>query len=481
MRLWVWRHFRIELPDDWEMLQFSRNIAEGRCAFADRHQFRLEMSWRVAERAPDLQRLMSDYLAKLRLEGALPDAALTPAPPLRERRGGWGERTAGPWRGIAGHQREVANSRFGRYFGAERCLIEIVFLWPASRDVELEAKILSSIAPEPERPDCLRRWKAFGMDLLAPSDLSLRDCTVEPANVRMTFADARGTRQETFQRLGMVPEWLKSTVRDWLTRQKPAKANVRSQASVSMDGHQVETLGATERAGVLRKEPQYEAAAWICPSDGRLYSVRSLAPGPDIRRRACIPARGSLAPGPEIPRAGMHALPGRRLSCCDGMRVERACLHAAGSPQDRTFSVQVCTPYNAQVSWRGMLEARPVRNAAVEVARGDGDELSVSVKTRRPRCLVPPISWIVPLKPYRTVKLDRIGARLWDLCDGDRTVEAIVDEFARAYTLSFHEARVAVTTYLSQLVQRGVLAVVMPDRPLRRNMRGAKLRLGTPY
>ncbi len=24
MQLWVWRHIRVELPEDWEMLQFSR-------------------------------------------------------------------------------------------------------------------------------------------------------------------------------------------------------------------------------------------------------------------------------------------------------------------------------------------------------------------------------------------------------------------------------------------------------------------------
>jgi len=112
-------------------------------------------------------------------------------------------------------------------------------------------------------------------------------------------------------------------------------------------------------------------------------------------------------------------------------------------------------------SWRRMLAARPLHNAAAEVTAG-ADELRIAVRTKRPRWMVPPPSWIVPLRPTRTVRLDRVGSRVWHLCDGERTVEQVVEEFARGYNLTFHEARVAVTGYLRQLVQRGALAVEMP-------------------
>jgi len=108
-----------------------------------------------------------------------------------------------------------------------------------------------------------------------------------------------------------------------------------------------------------------------------------------------------------------------------------------------------------------MLEARPVRNAAAETVREASGELAIAVKRKRPRWHVPPLSWVVALKPTRTVRLDPLGAQVWELCDGERNVEAIVDAFALEHRLSFHEARVAVTGYLSQLVQRGALAVAM--------------------
>ncbi len=102
-----------------------------------------------------------------------------------------------------------------------------------------------------------------------------------------------------------------------------------------------------------------------------------------------------------------------------------------------------------------------MRNVAAEAVSDAGGDLKIAVATRRPRWLVPPLSWLVPFKPQRTVRLDNLGGEVWRLCDGERTVEAIIVEFAARHGLTFHEARVAVTGYLSQLVQRGVLAVAI--------------------
>jgi len=110
-----------------------------------------------------------------------------------------------------------------------------------------------------------------------------------------------------------------------------------------------------------------------------------------------------------------------------------------------------------------VLAARPVRNAAGTASADPTGEVAIAVPMKRPRWLVPPLSWLVPLRPSRTVRLDNLGAQVWELCDGGRTVEEIVDEFARRHRLTFHEARVAVTGYLSQLVRRGVLAMAIMD------------------
>lgn len=112
-------------------------------------------------------------------------------------------------------------------------------------------------------------------------------------------------------------------------------------------------------------------------------------------------------------------------------------------------------------SWEAMLQARPVANAAAQIERADADEVKITVKKQRPWFLKPPLSWVVRAKSHRTVTLDRLGTQVWQLCDGQRTVEEVVDTFASAHRLSFHEARIAVTGYLKGLVQRGALAMVM--------------------
>ena len=119
------------------------------------------------------------------------------------------------------------------------------------------------------------------------------------------------------------------------------------------------------------------------------------------------------------------------------------------------------TMANPEANWRPMLDARMVQNDAADVARETDGTVVIKVATVRPRWMVPPLRWIVPYKPERILRLDKLGSLVWELCDGRRTVEQIIDRFAERHHLSFHEARVSVTSYLKELLSRGALAVVM--------------------
>lgn len=286
MRLWVWRHIRLELPDDWEMLQFSRNPHAGRCAFADRYQFRLEMSWQALSGPPNMDRLVSDYLSKLKLDGTMPDAVRA---------------DQAPWVGIRDCQAGILTSRLSRHFPAERCLVEVVFLWPEGEDAAVQEQILESIGPEPDWPGGLRRWRAFGLDLLATGSLVLSECEVEPALARLAFSDERTGQQETFRRLGMVAEWLKGSVRDWLVNQKHRDVELTAETMADIRGHTIEGASAVHKPGIARKASRYECAAWLCPADGRLYYVSATGTG--------------TGKGTE--------LAGTRLACCEQMALQR--------------------------------------------------------------------------------------------------------------------------------------------------------------
>jgi hypothetical protein len=116
---------------------------------------------------------------------------------------------------------------------------------------------------------------------------------------------------------------------------------------------------------------------------------------------------------------------------------------------------------DAPVSWKKMLDAVPVRNEAAKFEELASGGTRATVARKKPAWLVPPVSWVIRIKPHKSVILDPIGMAVCGACDGKRTIESIVDEFAGRHRLSFHESRVAVTEYLGRLVRYGILAIRM--------------------
>ncbi len=258
-RLWIWRHFRFWLPEDWEMLQFTRHSAVGRCAFADRYAFRLEINWRAVAGPPDFELMLRNYVARLREEG---HERLRPI-----RRAGW--------RGVASQKNDLACSRFGAYFDAESCLVEMVFLWPGIPTApELEKEILESVAESPPDAAGRRRWLAFGLDLRVHDDLRPTRCQVDPGAVDWHFADARGRRWTRFRRIGLRPLWMRQTVDEWMRAGAPPLRAARAEM-IERDGHVIRRWGGRLSSGwlqrLIRGPYDYQAEAWICPADDRLY------------------------------------------------------------------------------------------------------------------------------------------------------------------------------------------------------------------
>lgn len=109
--------------------------------------------------------------------------------------------------------------------------------------------------------------------------------------------------------------------------------------------------------------------------------------------------------------------------------------------------------------------AVPHVNDAMELHRRSTGGAIASVPMRRPRYLVPPLSWILPYSSHRRIELDELGMHFLDLCDGVRTIEEIIEEFVRRYRLSFREAQISVLHFSKQLVERGVIAIVGQESP----------------
>ncbi len=59
----------------------------------------------------------------------------------------------------------------------------------------------------------------------------------------------------------------------------------------------------------------------------------------------------------------------------------------------------------------------------------------------------------------RRVELDNMGATVWTLVDGNKSVDRIVKDFAREFTLHSAEAELAVARFLRELGKRGLIVI----------------------
>ncbi len=108
-----------------------------------------------------------------------------------------------------------------------------------------------------------------------------------------------------------------------------------------------------------------------------------------------------------------------------------------------------------------LLDAVPTPNAAVRAERR-GAAIVLWVPLQRRWWNRGVFRWLWPLREEKGYALDRLGQEVWEACDGARPLERIVEDFARRHRLRFHEARVAVLTFLRTLVERRLVALVGP-------------------
>lgn len=284
----IWRHFSLQIPADWEMLLFSRDMKSGYCTFADRYQHRMEFNWKQVPGKPDWEKMWQEYSASF---GQVSSDRLTRC-------------QHGKWTGLDIQGEKSAISRYGGWFTGEQCLIEIVFLWPDQPDRQLIRQVLDSVAEVPADARGFRPWRAFGMQLLASSNLVLKLCVAQPGNIHMVFTHARDAGcEERFERIGLVSCWLRGSVEDWMRRRRPRSVSIRQLQSTTVEDHMIMTLhGSRSRDGwqrFLGRRRSYYAQAWICPRDEHLYSymITEAAGKADAERLR------------------------NRLVCCDHMRM----------------------------------------------------------------------------------------------------------------------------------------------------------------
>jgi hypothetical protein len=106
-----------------------------------------------------------------------------------------------------------------------------------------------------------------------------------------------------------------------------------------------------------------------------------------------------------------------------------------------------------------VLDMVPTVNQAMRIeVQESGLQLWLPLRLRW--WMKPPLSWVLPYRKEKGIALDALGRQVLEACNGEVTVERIVEDFAECHQLRFHEARESVLVFLRMLVERRVIALV---------------------
>jgi hypothetical protein len=86
----------------------------------------------------------------------------------------------------------------------------------------------------------------------------------------------------------------------------------------------------------------------------------------------------------------------------------------------------------------------------------DEGGLRVSGK-RREAWWIRLVSLVLPIPRERVFELDEVGRELWELCDGEHTLEEMIETFVDRHKLTRAEAEWSLRTYLRDLGKRGMV------------------------
>ena len=110
-----------------------------------------------------------------------------------------------------------------------------------------------------------------------------------------------------------------------------------------------------------------------------------------------------------------------------------------------------------------LLGGVPYRNRRVTLEENENGAV-LWAPLRRRWWMRAPFNWIMSFSDKKGFRLDPVGLEVWKACDGERTIQQIINDFSREHRVSFHEARIAVMQFVQTLAKRELVAVVFNRR-----------------
>jgi hypothetical protein len=114
------------------------------------------------------------------------------------------------------------------------------------------------------------------------------------------------------------------------------------------------------------------------------------------------------------------------------------------------------------VSRQDAMKVYPLRNQDLEWY-SDEENLAVITVKRRTDMAGRVLANLLDSPNEKKIRLDEVGTFVWNLCDGERTIEQIVTEMVSEHKLTRREVELSLTEFLRTLAKRGMIGVAVPQ------------------
>ena len=116
------------------------------------------------------------------------------------------------------------------------------------------------------------------------------------------------------------------------------------------------------------------------------------------------------------------------------------------------------------VDRKAAMTLRPGRNSLLTYEKsGTGETVLTIPQNEKVNPVTKAMARWLRAPTERKVELDEVGGFVWELCDGDHTVESIVHKTSKQYKLNRREAEVSVTMFLQMLHERNFIGFYKKD------------------
>lgn len=263
-----WLGLSLQVPRDWQIVRHGTSKDLGTLAFTDRYAERLNFTWRRLEREPEVERLLTDQLA--REQASHPTYVLA-----RKRIGKW-----------YAYQVETGTSTWLRALRFETATSQLLEVWlslrPANvRSTPVSTRLLDTIVAAGERVETAKLC-AFDVAAEYPAALALRATKIEPASATFEFEEAEAVgrlpkrAKARVRRMGMADSWYGGNAVRLLARES-SPVEFQKHEDRPEGSHVVTYAEGDTTKGMLRRwlgrSQRLRAILWHCTEENAVYHV----------------------------------------------------------------------------------------------------------------------------------------------------------------------------------------------------------------